>query len=243
MKPTVIITGSEGGIGNALCLKFEDAGWNVIGIDRKPHANRKSYTYYRCDLGNSKQVQNLIRTILVSKPNLRALIHNAARKCDKTFLKTSDQEWSDLFAVNLDAIFWLSKGFASRLADGGSIIAISSVHARSTSFGAAAYAASKGALSALTRAMAIELGVQGTRVNAILPGAIDTKMLRNGLKATGNFKKALSRSKASSPVNRIGDPNDVAELALFLANPASSGNITGQELVCDGGVLARLPSE
>ena len=120
---------------------------------------------------------------------------------------------------------------------------VSSVHSRATSNGLASYAASKGAVSALTRAMAIELGPRRIRVNSVLPGAIDTPMLERGLTRVGDPEMAKARLISGAILNQLGSPEDVAQLVMFLCNPALSGNITGQEFVCDSGVLCRLASE
>ena len=112
-----------------------------------------------------------------------------------------------------------------------------------TAVGAIAYATSKGGLSALTRALALELAEAGTRVNAILPGAIETAMLRGNMAYEEDPEAALEFLRERTPLKRIGQPREIAELALFLADPSKSGNITGQEFVCDGGAMARLPTE
>jgi NAD(P)-dependent dehydrogenase (short-subunit alcohol dehydrogenase family) len=95
----------------------------------------------------------------------------------------------------------------------------------------------------MTRAMALELADYGIRVNAILPGAVQSPMLEKGLKRHGDLQIAKNRLIDATPLKKIGRPVDVAHLALFLADETLSGNITGQEFVCDGGVLARLCSE
>lgn len=137
----------------------------------------------------------------------------------------------------------LMRALAPSMRPGASIINISSIHARATSAGLAAYVASKGALSALTRATALELGARGIRVNAVLPGAIDTPMLRNALARNRPLDDAWNSLIAGAPLGRVGAPSDVAHLVAFLADSEVSGNITGQEFVCDGGVLARLATE
>jgi NAD(P)-dependent dehydrogenase (short-subunit alcohol dehydrogenase family) len=124
-----------------------------------------------------------------------------------------------------------------------SIINISSVHAHATSKNLSSYVATKGAVSALTRSMALELGGAGVRVNSICPGAIETEMLIQGLTRNADPDLAMNNLKKSSPLNKIGSGSDVAKLVSFLLDGELSGNITGQEFVIDSGVLARLASE
>jgi NAD(P)-dependent dehydrogenase (short-subunit alcohol dehydrogenase family) len=129
----------------------------------------------------------------------------------------------------------------------GSIVNVSSVHAIATSEGIAAYAASKGAIVALTRALALEFGRNKVRVNAVLPGAVDTPMLRAGL-TRGHLKgknaSQLIRALGSKHVmGQVGAPEEIAEGILFLADPARSSFMTGQSLVIDGGATARLSTE
>jgi NAD(P)-dependent dehydrogenase (short-subunit alcohol dehydrogenase family) len=91
--------------------------------------------------------------------------------------------------------------------------------------------------------MALELGERGIRVNSVCPGAINTEMLRKGLSRNSEPETALLALKSTSPLNKIGEPEDVAKVVGFLLDSNLSGNITGQEFIVDSGVLARLPSE
>jgi len=129
----------------------------------------------------------------------------------------------------------------------GAIVNVGSVHALATSPDIGAYAASKGGVLALTRAMALEFGGGGVRVNAVVPGAVDTEMLREGL--SRGLQNAGSREDerralgARIPLGRIGTPEEIASAILFLADGQLSAYITGQSLVVDGGALARLGTE
>ena len=114
------------------------------------------------------------------------------------------------------------------------------MHARATSQSIAAYAATKGGLTAFTRAAALELGASGVRVNAILPGAIETPALRVGFPRTPGAEDVLVRR---TPLRRIGTPRDVAHAVAFLVDDERAGFITGQDLVVDGGALAQLSTE
>lgn len=130
---------------------------------------------------------------------------------------------------------------------GGSVVNISSVHAVATSAGIAAYASSKGALLALTRAMALEFGTDGIRVNAVLPGAVDTPMLHAGLSRghlNGDTTTKLLRGLGKKHVmGRVGKPSEIGQTILFLADNEKSSFMTGQALIVDGGATARLSTE
>jgi len=124
---------------------------------------------------------------------------------------------------------------------------VSSVHAVATSVDIAAYAASKGASMALTRAMALEFARDGIRVNAILPGAVDTQMLRDGLGRRhvqgGGIEARLEDLGRRTVMGRVGEPEEIARTILFLADGEQSPFTTGQSLIVDGGATARLSTE
>ena len=145
-----------------------------------------------------------------------------------------------MLSANLRSVYLMSKYAHPLLRRGaGAIVNLSSVHAIATSEKVAAYAASKGAVLALTRAMALELAQDGIRVNALLPGAVDTPMLRTGIKSEIEIDGLARRT----PLGRIGQPEEIAQAALFLADDERSSFITGQALVVDGGATARLGTE
>jgi NAD(P)-dependent dehydrogenase (short-subunit alcohol dehydrogenase family) len=145
----------------------------------------------------------------------------------------------------LRSVFLSAKaGFPWLKAAGGCIVNVASVHALATSVDIAAYAASKGGLAALTRAMALEFGPVGIRVNAILPGAVDTPMLKEGLERSGTEPEAArQRLEGRTPLGRIARPEEIAQAILFLASAERSSFISGECLVADGGALARLSTE
>jgi NAD(P)-dependent dehydrogenase (short-subunit alcohol dehydrogenase family) len=177
---------------------------------------------------------------------LDALVNNAAIQINKPILTTSTAEWDEVMASNMRSAYLTAKhGFDLLRAARGSIVNVSSVHALATSAGIAAYAASKGGLLALTRAMAIEFGPDGVRVNAVLPGAVDTPMLRESLgRLEGRDLEAkLQALGGRTPLGRVGRPAEIAEAILFLADGERSSFITGQALTVDGGAMAQLRTE
>jgi NAD(P)-dependent dehydrogenase (short-subunit alcohol dehydrogenase family) len=167
----------------------------------------------------------------------------------KPLLQTTVEEWDAVMASNLRSVF-LGTRLAHPLlmkAGGGAIVNVSSVHAIATSKDIAAYAASKGGLLALTRAMAIEFAPDNIRVNAILPGAVDTPMLRAGLTrghaGSGNIHDRLENLASRTVNGRIGKPEEIAHAIYFLADNSQSSFMTGQAIVVDGGATARLSTE
>jgi NAD(P)-dependent dehydrogenase (short-subunit alcohol dehydrogenase family) len=152
-------------------------------------------------------------------------------------------------ASNLRSVF-LSAKLAYPLLKargGGAIVNVSSVHAVATSKDIAAYAASKGGMLALTRAMAIEFAPVNVRVNAILPGAVDTPMLRAGMNrdhaGSGTLEDRLENLARNTVSGKIGKPEEIAQSIFFLADESQSAFMTGQALIVDGGATARLSTE
>lgn len=242
MSKNVIITGVNGGIGRKTAKKFSDEGYHVIGTDINPDGRTHCDDFWKTDIEISREISSFCKEIKKKYEQINALVNNAAIQIESPLVKTDIDDWDSIFATNVRSIFLLTKHLVDLLR-GGSIINISSVHARATSKGLSAYAASKGAVCSLTRSMALELAEDDIRANAILPGAINTEMLEQGLKRNRDYEKARQKLIEGTPLKKVGNPEDVAKLIYFLADPSLSGNITGQEFICDGGVLAQLASE
>lgn len=240
-----VITGAAGGIGRACVAAFMESGWDVAGIDRVDRpAGMPGRWYARIDLGVRSTGERL-KAFFGEIGGFDALVNNAGVALQKPLAETSDEEWATVLATNAAAPFVAMREAVPFLRGSGAIVNVASVHAVATSAGVAAYAASKGALVALTRAAALELGASGLRVNAVLPGAVDTSMLRGDAAARGGAdgEDRLASLAARAPLGRIGRPEEVASAIVFLADGERSSFITGQTLIVDGGVLARLASE
>jgi len=246
-KRVALITGASGGIGQAAVRLFAAAGWLVVAVDRKdPSSPAEGVRFVKADVSISEDVTWVFAELAGQEGRLDALINNAAIQIHKPIITTSDAEWDAVMASNLRSAYLTAKhGFDLLRATRGSIVNMSSVHALATSENIAAYAASKGGLLALTRAMAIEFGRAGIRVNAVLPGAVDTPMLRESLgRLEGRDLEAkLQALGGRSPLGRVGRPAEIAEAVLFLADGERSSFITGQALTVDGGVTAQLRTE
>lgn len=247
IKRVALITGASGGIGQAAVQLFASADWQVVAVDRKavpPPA--EGVRFVQADVSSSDDVSRVFGELAGQEGRLDALVNNAAIQISKPILTTSVAEWDDVMASNLRSAYLMAKhGFALLRSARGSIVNVSSVHALASSAGIAAYAASKGGLLALTRAMAIEFGPEGIRVNSVLPGAVDTPMLRKSLGrlAGGDLEDKLQALGERSPLGRVGRPAEIAAAILFLADGDRSSFITGQALTVDGGATAQLRTE
>lgn len=251
MPRTVLITGAAGGIGRATVQLFNEMEWRVIGVDRSPFGADfpANGLFIQSDIAVGENLLGIFTQAHAFTERLDALVNNAALQIAKPILETSVEEWDAVMASNLRSVF-LSVKLAHPLfkaAGGGAIVNVSSVHAVQTSANIAAYAASKGGLLALTRAMAIEFAPDNIRVNAILPGAVDTPMLRAGLGrghvGHGDMRQRLDNLARKTVNGRVGQPGEIAQAILFMADNDRSSFMTGQALIVDGGATARLSTE
>ena len=254
-KPRILlITGASGGIGRATVEVFTAEGWKVIGVDRQPKYEEFPVggMYIQADISLPDQIEFIYAQVSTFTDQLDAVVNNAAVQIAKPLLQTSAEEWDLVMASNLRSVFLGAKLahplLARQAQSGGSaIVNVSSVHAVATSADIAAYAASKGGLLALTRAMAIEFASDEIRVNAILPGAVDTPMLRAGLTrghvGEGTLHARLENLARKTVNGRVGQPEEIARAIYFLADNSQSSFMTGQAMIVDGGATARLSTE
>jgi NAD(P)-dependent dehydrogenase (short-subunit alcohol dehydrogenase family) len=250
-KRVVLITGAGGGVGRATAQVFAGCGWRVIGVDRR--AMDEPFPgdgiYIQADISYEENIRSVYEQARAFSPTLDAVINNAAVQIAKPLLETTAEEWDLVMASNLRSVFLGAKlAYPLLVAEGGgAIVNVSSVHAVATSANIAAYAASKGGLLALTRAMAIEFAKDNIRVNAILPGAVDTPMLRAGLNrghvGDGTLLDRLENLARKTVNGRVGQPEEIARSIYFLADNTQSSFMTGQALIVDGGATARLSTE
>ncbi len=248
---TMLITGAAGGIGRATVKYFIFKGWRVIGVDRAGFGEPfpADGLFIQADISEPRDIEKIYRAAADYSPTLNAVVNNAAVQVSKPIIETEPEEWDLVMASNLRSVF-LGARLAYPLlkaAGGGAIVNVSSVHAVATSKNIAAYAASKGGLLALTRAMAIEWAMDNIRVNAILPGAVDTPMLRAGLgrgqHSGGSMVDRLENLARKTVNGRVGTPEEIAHAIYFLADSTQSSFMTGQAMIVDGGATARLSTE
>lgn len=249
MKKSILVTGCNGGIGKMICQEFLSQGWNVFGVDisNADHELSSDVNFIRSDISNGASRKELCGELREKTGGiLNGLVNNAAIQICKPFFEMNESEWDQIMNVNLKAPFFMVQELYGLLRHAsGAIVNISSVHAKATSDQIAAYASSKGGLSAMTRALAIECAKDGVRVNAIQPGAIDTEMLRRGLSrghiigtSIDDLVEGIGKKHI---VNRVGKPKEIGRLTYFLVEDA--GFMTGESITIDGGATIKLSTE
>ena len=238
----VLITGAAGGVGRATVKLFTEEGWRVIGVDRNPFGKGfpEGGLFIQADISDPVQLEAIYDQVSQFTDTLDAVVNNAAIQIVKPLLETSVEEWDSVMASNLRTVFLGAKLAHPLLKNrgGGAFVNVSSVHAVATSPNVSSYAASKGGLLALTRSMAIEFASDNIRVNAILPGAVNTPMLSEHLDQAG--RESLARKTVNG---RIGKPLEIAHAIYFLADEEQSSFMTGQSILVDGGATAKLSTE
>jgi glucose 1-dehydrogenase len=250
MSRVAIVTGVLGGIGRATAARFARLGWTVVGLDRTAESAEGVARSIACDVGDEAAVRQAFADIAAEHAAVHALVNNAAVQLGKPLAETRVEEWDEVMGSNARSVFLGLKHGQALLAraGGAAVVNVASVHALATSKGVAAYAASKGAVLALTRAAALELAPLQIRVNAVLPGAVDTPMLHAGLRrgaatAAAEAGARLAELSARTALGRVADPDEIARAIVFLADGTQSSFMTGQALVVDGGATARLSTE
>ena len=238
-----VITGAAGGIGRAIVEAFAAAGHAVIATDRAPQpAGLPCSLYIEADLARTVAEEDYAAQVFariadhVGGGDLGTLVNNAAIQVLGGAATLGRDDWRRTLDVNLLApFFWTQALLPALERAGGSVVNISSIHARLTKGDFVAYATSKAALSGMTRALAVDVGSR-VRVNAIEPAAIATDMLKAGF---AEAPQGLAQLAACHPAGRIGEPGEVAGCALFLASDAARF-LNGSTLGLDGGIAGRL---
>lgn len=237
---TALITGATGGIGRALCSVFRADGYYVIATDRAlPDQGNINIAIDLAELVlDAEYRQNKLAQIAkaLSASGLNVLVNNAALQVIAPVERLSLDSFRRSQDINVTAPFLLTQALLGRLEQArGSVINIASIHARLTKPEFVAYATSKTALLGLTQALAVELGAR-VRVNAISPAAIATDMLKAGFEGR---PEAYAELEAHHPSGRVGTPDEVAKVALFLASDQACF-INGANIGIDGAIAARL---
>ncbi|QHV99279.1 3-oxoacyl-[acyl-carrier-protein] reductase [Spirosoma endbachense] len=238
-----LITGASRGIGRAMALKFAQEGATVAftylssvekgqALENELRAFGGEAKGYRSDASDHKAAEELINQVVADFGKLDVLINNAGITKDGLLMRMSEEQWDSVINVNLKSVFNLTKAAIKPMmkAKSGSIINLTSVVGIRGNAGQANYAASKAGIIGFTKSVALELGSRNIRSNAIAPGFIETEM-------TGEInEKAIEEWKQQIPMKRGGQPDEVADCAIFLASDLSR-YITGQVLQVDGGML------
>jgi NAD(P)-dependent dehydrogenase (short-subunit alcohol dehydrogenase family) len=243
----VIVTGGALGIGAGIAQRFSEAGAAVVVFDMNGEAALKIEQALRKtgraraiqgDVTEEDQVRSAVERTVSEFGSLDILVNNAGIDVESPAIEMSSSVWDRTLDVNLKGAFLCSKHAIPKMRGrGGAIVNISSVRAFVSYEGNAAYDASKAGLLGLTRALALEHGRDGIRVNAICPGYISTPMTDAWLASQPDPPAALKQVLSIHPLGRMGTPRDVAEAALFLASDAAAF-ISGTFLVVDGAMSA-----
>lgn len=247
-----LVTGTAAGIGRATFERFAAEGARVMGADvraaegeavaRGVREQGHDVAFCQADCSSRADVERLVAQTVAQFGGLDIVVSNAAIGVfAKTVGNTTEDEWDRTLAINLKSVYLLGHYALPHLRTrgGGSIVNVSSVHAFATTEGVAAYAAAKGGVLALSRQMALDLARDNVRVNAVVPGAVDTDMLRSHAEREGKSYEELGFVFDSRAIGRIGRPDEIARVILFLASDEASF-VTGAPLIADGGLLARL---
>ena len=235
-KKIVFITGVSRGIGLEIAKSFLNDGYFVIGTSRSNFNLGEALDSDHClhiplDVTDRDQVKNCMEQIKTQEKIPNVLINNAGITKDQLFLRMKDEDWDEVINSNLTGVFNITKLFIKSMVKdrSGKIINISSVAGLMGNPGQVNYSSSKAGLGGFTRSLAKEVSARNITVNCIAPGFIETDM-------TNHFKSdELDNILKTIPANKMGNPQDIANLALFLAS--SSGDyITGQTISVDGGL-------
>jgi len=241
-----IVTGSASGIGQGIALRFASEGASVV-IDYRSHPEAAEETKSKAEAAGGKAIvvhadvskiadtDNLVEEAWKQLGGCDILVNNAGVEKHAAFVDVTEEDYDTVLDINLKGAFFLTQAFVKRLRDAklpGSVINISSVHEDMVFPNFSTYCASKGGIRMLMRDLAVELGPLNIRVNNIAPGAINTP-INTALLAD---KPKLDALLANIPLGRLGEPKDVAGIALFLASE-DGAYVTGSTFFVDGGLI------
>jgi 3-oxoacyl-[acyl-carrier protein] reductase len=239
---TALVTGASRGIGEAIAIKFAEHGANVaftyLSSDERAKALEEKLTAmgvkakaYKSDAGDFAAAEQLANDVVKEFGNIDVCVNNAGISRDNLLLRLTPEQWDEVMQANLKSVFNLTKQVMRPMmkARKGSIINLSSVVGVKGNAGQSSYAASKAGIIGFTKSIASEIGSRNIRVNAIAPGFIETDMTHY-LKE-GGAEKWFSQI----PLGRFGKPEEIADVALFLASDMS-GYVTGQVISACGGM-------
>jgi len=248
----VVVTGGGSGIGQAVCRRFAAEGAKVAVIGRtlskcentaaEIAAAGGTAFAVQADVAMEEEVKQAIRSVMDRFGKIDVLVNNAAVCPQIKLTDMSFSQWNEVIGCNLGSIFLACREVIPHMLDagGGAIVNLSSVHALATSEGYAAYAAAKGGIVSMTRAVALDYAKSNIRVNAVLPGAVHTPMLESSVKKLDDDKANIMQIwNDAQPIGRVGKAEEIASVVLFAASPDNSF-MTGAVLVADGGMTIDL---
>jgi len=233
----ILITGTDAGIGKSIIKLLEKEKCTVIATSRKKiKKSKKNIFYHNLDVTNENQWKELINFIKIKFGRLDCLINNAGIRVSGKIENTSLELWNNIINTNLTSMFLGCKYALPLLKKGkkASIVNLTSISGIRGIKNMVAYSASKGGIVTLTASLALDLAKYGIRVNAIAPGAVDTKMVWSLKKEINSEKVFTQRMKETHPIGRIATPEEIANVVIFLAGEKSSF-MTGITVPVDGG--------
>ena len=239
---TAFVTGGTGGIGSAICERFAREGAQVIAADMsKPGTLPGQVEFVVYDVTDEKICESTFAELAGRWDRLDILVNAAGIEIEKTIEETTLEEWNHIFAINVTGMFLTSKYALPllRKSDAASVINFGSYDGYIADPGLAAYCATKGAVHALTRAMACDHGPEGIRVNAICPGYVDTPMLQSFFGESGDIESLKQAVRDVHPTRTYGTAEDIANLVNWLASDEAR-YASGQLWVIDGGLSAQV---
>ena len=237
-----VVTGGCGGIGRAICQRFAGEGAVVYAADiQEAGSSMGGVRFHAHDVTQESSAVDLTARVRREQGKLDILVNAAGIEIEYTIEQTSLDDWDRVFAVNVTGTFLTSKHALPlmRQAGGGSIINFGSYDGFIADPSLAAYCASKGAVHALTKAMACDHGPEGIRVNAVCPGYVDTPMLQRFFGSSGDIDSLQQAVRDVHPLRTYGRPDDIANLVNWLAGDEAR-YASGQLWVLDGGLSAQV---
>jgi NAD(P)-dependent dehydrogenase (short-subunit alcohol dehydrogenase family) len=239
----VIITGAAQGIGAACARRVVQDGaavalWDLAdeagtALAAEINAAGGQAIYQHCNVARKAEVEAALAATLARFGHVDGLVNNAGIFKAAPFLEVSEEDWDAVIAVNLKGSFLVGQAVAREMVkrQRGAIVNMSSVNGTLAIPSIASYNASKGAINQLTRVMALSLADQGVRVNAVAPGTIATELARSAVLTS---EEAKARIMSRTPMKRLGEPEEIADVAAYLLSDAAS-YVTGEIVVADGG--------
>ncbi|MDE0308963.1 MAG: SDR family oxidoreductase [Acidiferrobacterales bacterium] len=239
---TAVVTGGEGGIGRAICSRFASEGAKVVSADVVQRAApQENVRFENFDVTCEHSALLFFEALSTQWDRLDILVNAAGIEIEKTIEETSLEEWNRIFAINVTGTFLVSKSALAllRKSSGASVINFGSYDGFIADPKLAAYCATKGAVHALTRAMACDHGPEGIRVNAVCPGYVDTPMLASFFGDHAGTQAQEVAAREVHPLKTYGQPEDIANLVNWLASDEAR-YASGQLWVIDGGLSAQV---
>lgn len=242
----MIVSGGASGLGLAAGIKFAKNGFNVVIIDIDEVKGRNAVeqikalgrdaVFCKCDISRKEEVQEVARVTKERFGRADVVINNAGLEIRGSILQCAEEEWSRLYDINLKGIFYMTNAFAPLMIEqgAGAIVNTGSILGYRTVGERAAYSSSKGAIDTLTRSMAFDLAKDNIRVNCVVPGAIDTPLLRGSINDSPDPAETERFLGSKSVFNRMGTSEEVANVMYFLASDEASF-VTGAAYFVDGG--------